>query len=115
VAKGKLRMHQKPNAREIGACLPWLDAEIELIRPHVLVAMGATAAQALFGKSIKVTQDHGHFLPSHHAPHATITLHPSAILRAQTDEDRERSMDLLVDDLRIIANVLSQAANLKKR
>jgi DNA polymerase len=115
VAKGKLRMHQKPNAREIGACLPWLDAEIELIRPHVLVAMGATAAQALLGKGVKVTQDHGRFLPSHYAPYATVTLHPSAILRAQTDEDRKHSMDLLVDDLRIIASVLSQPANLKKR
>lgn len=115
IPKGRLRMHQKPNAREIGACLPWLDAEIDLIRPQVLVAMGATAAQALLGKSVRVTQDHGRFLASNYAPYATVTLHPSAILRAQTEEERQRAMDVLVDDLRMIAGVLRPPRNVKKR
>lgn len=115
IPKGRLRMHQKPNAREIGACLPWLDAEIDLIRPQVLVAMGATAAQALLGKSVRVTQDHGRFLASNYAPYATVTLHPSAILRAQTEEERQRAMGVLVDDLRMIAGVLRPPRNVKKR
>ncbi len=104
---GKRRLHQKPNAREIGACLPWLDAEIELIRPEVIVAMGATAAQALLGKDIRVTRDHGRFLATHRAPYATVTVHPSSILRAPTEEDRRRAMDGFVQDLRIVAGVLN--------
>ncbi len=106
IAKGRLRLHQKPNAREIGACLPWLDAESDLIRPEVLVAMGATAAQALLGKEVRVTRDHGRVLPSDRVPHATVTIHPSAVLRAQTEEDREKAMRGFVDDLRTVADVL---------
>jgi len=85
VPKGKLRLHKKPNAREIGACLPWLEAEIELIRPKVLVAMGATSAQGIFGKDFRVTRDRGRLLLSPFAPFAAATVHPSSILRSRTD------------------------------
>ncbi len=106
VASGKRRLHQKPNAREIGACLPWLDAEIEVLRPEVIVALGATAAQALFGKEVRVTRDHGTFLQSRLAPHATVTVHPSSILRASSEEERHAAMEGLVADLRRVAGVL---------
>lgn len=108
IAKGKRRLHQKPNAREIGACLPWLDAEIDLIRPRVLVAMGATAAQALLGGEVRVTRDHGRLLPFRNAVQATVTIHPSAILRSPTDAQRQASMDVFVDDLRIVAKLLQE-------
>ncbi len=108
VPRGKLRLHQKPNAREIGACLPWLDAEIDLIRPEVLVAMGATAAQALLGKQVLVTRDHGRLIPTNLAPRATVTVHPSSILRAQTDEQRRMAMEGFIDDLRVVAAVLKK-------
>jgi DNA polymerase len=106
IPKGRLRMHQKPNAREIGACLPWLDAEIELIRPQVIIALGATAAQALLGKQVRVTRDRGRFLPSALAPYATATIHPSSILRAPSKEDRQRALDGFIEDLRLAAGVL---------
>lgn len=106
IPKGRLRLHQKPNAREIGACMPWLDAEIDLIRPEVLVAMGATAAQALLGRQVRVTRDHGRFLPSNLAPRAVVTIHPSAILRAETDEQRHLAMNGFIEDLRVIARAL---------
>jgi uracil-DNA glycosylase len=109
VAKGTRRLHQKPNAREIGACLPWLDAEIDLLRPLVLVALGATAAKALLGKEVRVTRDHGRLLPSDRAPYATVTIHPSAILRSPTDEQRRAAMDGFVEDLRAVADVLKKA------
>lgn len=108
IAQGKRRLHQKPNSREIGACLPWLDAEIDLIRPQVLVALGSTAAQALLGKQILVTRDHGRFVPSERAPYAMVTAHPSAILRVPTDEDRHAAMQSFVDDLRLVAGVLKR-------
>ncbi|HWI39916.1 MAG TPA: UdgX family uracil-DNA binding protein [Verrucomicrobiae bacterium] len=107
IGKGARRLHQKPNSREIGACLPWLDAEIELLRPLVLVAMGATAAQALFGKEARVTRDRGRFLQSPRAPHATLTIHPSAILRSPTEEERHAAMRGFVEDLRRVAEVLA--------
>jgi DNA polymerase len=103
VAQGKRRLHTKPNAKEIGACLPWLDAEIELIRPLVLIAMGSTAAQALFGRQTLVTRDHGLPVPSSRVPHATVTIHPSAILRSATDEQRYANMETFVADLRRVA------------
>ncbi len=107
VPKGKLRLHQKPNAREIGACLPWLEAEIDLIRPEVLVAMGATAAQGIFGKDVRVTRDRGRFIPSSLAQYVTVTVHPSSILRSRTDEERRAAMAGFVEDLKIVAKVLS--------
>ncbi len=107
VAAGSRRIHEKPNAHEIGACRPWLDAEVDLLEPEVVVAFGATAAQALLGKQVRVTRDHGRFLPSELAPHVTVTVHPSSILRAPTEEDRHRAMDGLVADLRVVAEVLN--------
>ncbi len=109
VPKGKLRLHQKPNSREIGACLPWLEAEIDLIRPEIIVALGATAAQGLFGSQVRVTRDHGKLLPSRLAPHATVTVHPSSILRAPTDEDRHQAMAGFVADLKVVANILQRS------
>jgi DNA polymerase len=108
VPRGRLRLHQKPNAREIGACLPWLDAEIDLIRPEVLVAMGATAAQALLGKEVRVTRDHGRMLPSDRVPYATVTVHPSSILRAPSDEDRKIALEGFVEDLGVVAGMLKK-------
>ncbi len=108
VPRGRLRLHQKPNAREIGACLPWLDAEIDLIRPEVLVAMGATAAQALLGKEVRVTRDHGRMLSRGRVPYATVTVHPSSILRAPSDEDRKIALKGFVEDLRVVAGMLKK-------
>jgi uracil-DNA glycosylase len=102
-AKGKRRLHEKPNAREIAACRPWLEAELEVIHPEVLVCLGATAAQALFGKSFKVTQMRGEILQHELAEKIMATVHPSSILRAPDDETRHREMELFVRDLRRIA------------
>ena len=105
--RGKRRMHKKPGAREISACLPWLEKEIELIKPEVLVCLGATAAQALLGRDFKVTVDRGKVLDSNLAPHALATVHPSSILRQRTSEERQREMERMTEDLRIVAGLLS--------
>ena len=107
VPKGRRRLHSKPNAREIGACLPWLEAEIELIKPHVLVCLGATAAQALLGSQFRVTRQRGQFIPSDLAPFVTATVHPSSILRTETEEERELQMRLFVQDLKKVERVLN--------
>ncbi|MGZ3441709.1 MAG: UdgX family uracil-DNA binding protein [Polyangia bacterium] len=104
--RGKRRIHQKPTAREIAACRPWLDAELAAVRPQVLVALGATAAQALFGRSFKVTRLRGRELPSTLAPHVLATVHPSSILRAPDDETRRRELRAFVDDLTVVAKLL---------
>jgi uracil-DNA glycosylase len=106
VARGQRRLHQKPNAREIGACLPWLEAELELIRPKILVCLGATAAQALLGKELRVTERRGQLVESELAPLVTATVHPSSILRARGAEDRQREMQLFVADLKKVAALL---------
>jgi len=110
IPKGKRRLHQSPNAREIGACLPWLEAELDLIRPHVLVCLGATAAKAMLGPKFRVSSDHGTLIESRWAPVVTATLHPSAILRLRTEDDRKRGMQQLVEDLSVIARALAQSA-----
>jgi DNA polymerase len=104
---GKRRIHEKPNAHEIRACQPWLDAEVDLLHPEVLVALGATAAQAVLGKDVRVTRDRGRLLPTTLARHATVTVHPSSILRSRTDEDRHAAMDAFVQDLRAVARLLA--------
>ena len=104
--RGKRRLHQKPNWAEIAACKPWLEAELEVVRPRVLVPMGATAAQALLGRQFRVTRDRGRPVESELAPLVIATVHPSAILRAQ-DEDREREYQALVEDLRTVAKALA--------
>jgi uracil-DNA glycosylase family protein len=105
-AKGKRRMHKTPGAREIAACLPWLEKEIELIKPEVLVCLGATAAKALLGRNFKVSVQRGLVLPSNFAPHAVATVHPSSILRQPSSEDRGREMTRFVNDLRVVAGLL---------
>jgi uracil-DNA glycosylase len=109
--RGKRRLHKKPSSREIAACLPWLEKEIELVKPSVLVCLGATAAQALLGRDFKVTKQRGQVVPSPLAPHALATLHPSSILRQPTREDRHREMDRFVADLEIVAGLLKPIAD----
>ena len=106
-ARGKRRIHAKPAWSEIAACRPWLDAELEVLKPTVLVCLGSTAAQALLGRQFRVTKQRGAWIESDLAEHVTATIHPSAILRQRTDEDRHREMDAFVSDLRLVATVLS--------
>ena len=107
--RGKRRIHAKPNAAEIGACRPWLEVEIALVKPRVLVCLGATAAQALLGKSFKVSQQRGTVVPSPLAPIVSATVHPSSILRAPDDETRREEMRRFVKDLRTIAREISKS------
>jgi len=107
--RGKRRIHKKPNAAEIGACRPWLDTEIALVKPRVIVCLGATAAQALLGRQFKVTAERGKFVPSPLAPLVLATVHPSSILRAPDDEARRREMTQFTGDLRIVARALSSS------
>ena len=104
--RGKRRIHAKPNAKEIGACKPWLETEIALVRPRVIVCLGATAAQALLGRGFKVTQQRGAFVPSPLAPLVTATVHPSSILRAPDDEARREEMAAFVKDLKKVAKAI---------
>jgi uracil-DNA glycosylase len=104
-ARGKRRIHQKPNAAETAACRPWLDAELEVVSPRVLVALGATAAQALLGRSFRVTQQRGVPVESDLAPNVIATVHPSSILRAPDDVARREAYDAFVDDLRVAARL----------
>ena len=106
VPSGRRRLHQKPTTREVGACLPWLEAELELIRPKILVLLGATAAQALLGRDFRVTAHRGEFIPSELAEFVTATVHPSSILRARSDEERRSQREGFVADLRRVARVL---------
>jgi uracil-DNA glycosylase len=105
--RGKRRIHKKPSAGEIAACRPWLDAEIERLRPEVIVCLGATAAQALLGKDFRVTQHRGEFVDSPLAQYVTATVHPSSILRAPDDDARHEEMKRFVADLKKIAKVIS--------
>jgi DNA polymerase len=98
--RGKRRIHKKPNGAEMKACRPWLEAEIGLIRPSMMVCLGATAAQSVFGSSWRVTKERGRIVEHSWAPNATSTIHPSAILRAPTDEQRHLEYDRFVEDLR---------------
>jgi uracil-DNA glycosylase len=105
--RGKRRIHKKPNAAEIGACRPWLDTEIALVKPRVIICLGATAAQALLGRQFRVTAHRGAFVPSPLAPFVLATVHPSSILRAPDDESRHREMKQFTNDLRTAARALS--------
>lgn len=98
--RGKRRIHQKPSSRDIAACRPWLEAELRIVRPGVLVCLGATAAQALFGPSFRVTRERGKLLASEIAPRVVTTVHPSSLLRQPDEESRRREYALFVDDLR---------------
>lgn len=102
-ARGKRRIHVKPKAGEIGACRPWLDAEIAVVHPRVIVCLGATAAKALLGSSFKVSVDRGRFVESALAPLVTATVHPSSILREPDSQARREAMNALVMDLKNVA------------
>ena len=104
--RGKRRIHKKPNAIEIAACRPWLEAEIALVKPEVIVALGATAAQALLGAQFRVTKQRGQFIESTLAPYVMATVHPSSILRAPDDETRHLEYRRFVDDLKKLARVI---------
>jgi uracil-DNA glycosylase len=104
--RGKRRIHKKPNAMEIAACRPWLDAEIAALQPKVIVCLGATAAQALLGRNFRVTQHRGEFLKSPLAPTLMATVHPSSILRAPDEESRKAEMKRFISDLKKISHVL---------
>jgi uracil-DNA glycosylase len=106
-ARGKRRIHQKPNAEEIGACRPWLDAELAVVRPTILVALGATAAQALLGRQFRLTHHRGELVDSDLAPYVLATVHPSSILRAPGDEARRRAYADFVADLQVVAKLLA--------
>src|SRR5206468_798109 len=90
--RGKARIHQKPNAAEQAACRPWLEAELAVIEPEIVVCLGATAAQALLGRQFRVTKDRGKFVDWAYPPKALATVHPSSILRAPEDADRDALM-----------------------
>ena len=107
--RGKRRIHAKPNAGEISACRPWLETEIALLRPRVLICLGATAAQALLGKTFRVSKQRGEFVESSLAPLVTATVHPSSILRAPDDEARRAEMGQFVADLKRVASALADA------
>jgi len=104
--RGKRRIHKKPNAMEIAACRPWLEAEIAVVKPEVIVALGATAAQALLGPKFRVTKQRGQFIDSTLAPYVMATVHPSSILRAPDDETRRLEYRRFVDDLKKLAPII---------
>jgi DNA polymerase len=107
VPRGPRRIHSKPGAVEIEACLPWLEAEISVVKPQIVVALGATAAQALFGKAFRVTRDRGRPVPFALVPHALATVHPSALLRAPDEETRRQEIEHFIEDLRRVAAILA--------
>ncbi len=106
--QGKRRLHQKPNSAEINACRPWLDAEIALVKPQILVLLGATAAQALLGRDFRVSQQRGQFIERPGLPLTMATVHPSSILRAPDEETRELEMRAFVQDLKRLAQRVSR-------
>jgi uracil-DNA glycosylase family protein len=107
--RGKRRIHQKPNSREIAACRPWLEAELRLVKPKLLVCLGATAAQAIFGPSFRVTRERGKVLSSKFAPRVLATVHPSSLLRQPDEESREREYKQFVVDLRAAVKAAGEA------
>jgi uracil-DNA glycosylase len=104
--RGKLRIHKKPSMQQVHACRPWLDAELETVRPELIVCLGAVAAQSLLGPRFKITQSHGMLQKVEGLPPVIATQHPSSILRARTDEDRHREKKKFLDDLRQVAAFL---------
>jgi uracil-DNA glycosylase family protein len=104
IPRGKRRIHQRPNAEEITACRPWLEAELQVVKPRVVVCLGATAAKALLGSDFRVTRDRGKRVGSDLAPIATGTVHPSSILRIDDADERRVARDELADDLREVAS-----------
>jgi uracil-DNA glycosylase len=108
IPKGKRRIHQRPNSEEITACRPWLEAELQVVKPKVMVCLGATAARALLGSDFRVTRDRGKLVETDLAPIATGTVHPSSILRIDDEDERRVARDELADDLREVAKRLRE-------
>lgn len=106
--RGKRRIHKKPNSIEIAACRQWLNTEIALIKPEVIVCLGATAAQALLGRDFRVTQKRGQLLPFDTARNVLATVHPSSILRAPDEQSRHAEFLRFTEDLRVVATILKQ-------
>jgi DNA polymerase len=102
--RGKRRIHKKPSAAEVTACRPWLDAELEMVRPDVIVCLGATAAQAMLGRDFRLTRARGELIPHEQAKYIMATVHPSSLLRMP--EGREEAFELFVQDLRSIKKAL---------
>lgn len=111
--KGKRRIHKKPSAREIAACRPWLEAELSVLKPKVLVCLGATAAQALLGKEFRVSQQRGRLVESPLAENVLATVHPSSILRAPDELTRHAEMEKFIADLKTAAKAIPPPAKLK--
>jgi DNA polymerase len=101
--RGKRRIHQRPTQEEIRACRPWLEKEIAVVRPRILVCMGVTAAVSVIGKNVRIMRDRGEFFPTELGPVATVTLHPSAVLRAPDEQGRHQQYEVLLEDLRRVA------------
>ncbi len=110
VPRGKKRIHAKPRASEIKACRPWLEAEIDRIRPQILVCLGATAAQALLGSKFRISEQRGKLISSPLAPRVIATVHPSSLLRIEDEDERHREMRRFVTDIKKVANLLKYAA-----
>jgi uracil-DNA glycosylase family protein len=108
-ARGKRRIHQKPDRWQVSACLPWLDAELSAVRPRAVVLLGATAAQALLGSQVRIGRDRGRRMESDRAELVTLTAHPSSILRASDEGERRQAMKEFVADLRTVASWLKRA------
>jgi DNA polymerase len=106
--RGKRRIHKKPSAEQIRACRPWLDSEIEQVKPKVIVCLGATAAQALLGPKFRVTQQRGELIDTEVGPLVTATVHPSSILRIDEEAERQVAMEALVADLARVAEAMSR-------
>jgi len=106
-ARGKRRIHKKPNALEVAACRPWLDSEIEVVGPEIVVCLGATAAQALLGRDFRITKQRGQFFEGLLGPTVTATVHPSSILRAPDEAARDAEFKAFVNDLKKVAERLA--------
>jgi DNA polymerase len=106
--RGKRRLHRRPTPSEVGACLPWLEMEIELVKPLVLVCLGATASHALLGRSFRLSQERGRFVPSALAPWVTATIHPSALLRLRDDIARDVETQRFIGDLELARHALEE-------
>jgi uracil-DNA glycosylase len=107
--RGKRRLHKKPSTAEVNACKPWLEVEVSLVKPEVIVCLGATAAQAVFGSQFRLTRHRGEFVQHPWASRVTATVHPSAILRAPDDVTRHEEYRKFIADLRLIQRVLKAA------
>jgi len=105
--RGKRRLHQTPNSRDIAACRPWMEAELKILKPSVVVCLGSTAAKALFGAAIRVTKDRGHFMETEWSERTLVTVHPSSLLRAPTEEARAEAYAAFLADLRVVLGALT--------